>query len=125
MDRIIPCGGIDQGSSPCSPIIKNKIRMKIITKYYDLDGRLKVLKNKEVLKNGEADSLIRFKKLNGKELPCCDFKGKCTNWAFAEVFPSMMKNGRKKGWSYLCKKHYYSEQKRLKWKLPACLKVEW
>jgi len=94
--------------------------MKIITKYYDKQGKLRILKNKKV------DSTIRFKILkNGREFPCCDFKGKCTNIAYAEVYPFAIKNSKKKGWSYLCRKHYSEEQKRLKWKLPACLKVEW
>ena len=26
---------------------------------------------------------------------------------------------------YLCKKHYYQGEKRYKWKLPVCFKVEW
>jgi len=26
-----------------------------------------------------------------------------------------------KGWSYLCRKHYYQEEKRFKWKLPAAI----
>ena len=69
-------------------------------------------------KPGE-DSKIRFKLLkNGKSWPCCDFKGKCTNKAYVEVYPFILKNS-KKGWSYLCRKHYYLEQKRLKWKLPV------
>ena len=97
-------------------------KMKIIKKYYNAQGKLRILKNK----NKKVDSTIRFKILkNGKEFPCCDFKGKCTNIAYAEVYPFAMKNSKKKGWSYLCKKHYSEEQKRLKWKLPACLKVEW
>lgn len=96
--------------------------MKIITKYYDKNLKLKTLKDKT--KNNF--SLIRFKVLkNGKEFPCCDFDGKCTNIAYAEVFPGMLKQHKKKGWSYLCRKHYYQEEKRYKWKLPACLKVEW
>lgn len=96
--------------------------MKIIEKYYDKNLKLRPLKNK----NKKIDSTIRFKKLRkGKMFPCCDFKGKCTNIAYAEVYPSFMKNSKKKGWSYLCRKHYLQEQKRLKWKLPASLKVEW
>lgn len=96
------------------------IEMKIITKYYNKQGKLKILKN-----NNKSDSIIRFKRLkNRRVFPCCDFKGKCTNIAYAEVYPFAMKNSKKKGWSYLCKKHYFEEQKRLKWKLPACLKVE-
>ena len=98
--------------------------MKIITRYSDKQEKLRALKdtNKKV----ESTSTIRFKKLkNGKEFPCCDFKENCTNIAYAEVYPMAMKNSKKKGWSYLCRKHYFEEQKRLKWKLPACLKVEW
>ncbi|MAH51716.1 hypothetical protein CMI37_38220 [Candidatus Pacearchaeota archaeon] len=96
--------------------------MKIIKKYYDKQGKLRILKDK----NNQINSIIRFKVLrNGKEFPCCDFEGRCTNIAYAEVYPCVMKKGKKKGWSYLCRKHYFEEQKRLKWKLPACLKVEW
>ena len=96
--------------------------MKIIVKYYDKFGKLKILKDK----NKEVSSIIRFKRLkNGKELPCCDYRGECTNIAYAEVYPMAKKNSKKKGWSYLCRKHYFSEEKRLKWRLPACLKVEW
>ncbi|MEK6917605.1 MAG: hypothetical protein AABW51_01535 [Nanoarchaeota archaeon] len=96
--------------------------MKIITKYYDKGGKLKILKN---IGSNNVNSTIRFKILkNKREFPCCDFQGKCTNKACAEVYPSLMKNSNK-GWSYLCKKHYYQEQKRLKWKLPSCLNVEW
>jgi len=86
--------------------------MEIIKKYYDLQGKLRILKNT----NKKVESIIRFKKLKN---------GKCTNIAYAEVYPIAMKNSKKKGWSYLCRKHYFDEQKRLKWKLPACLKVEW
>ena len=96
--------------------------MKIITKYYNKQGKLRILKNN----SKDVDSTIRFKVLkNGKKFPCCDFKGDCTNIAYAEVYPCAMKNSKKKGWNYLCRKHYFEEQKRLKWKLPACLKVEW
>lgn len=96
--------------------------MKIITKCYDKNLKLKILK--EGVKPNYA--AIRFTRLsNEKEFPCCDFKGICTNKAYAEVFPGMMKNSKKRGWNYLCRKHYYSEEKRLKWKLPACLTVQW
>lgn len=96
--------------------------MKIITKYYDGQGKLKNLKDK----NNKRSSTIKFKVLrNGKEFPCCDFHGECTNIAYAEVFPFLAKNGKRKGWSYLCRRHYLEEQKRFKWKFPACLKVEW
>ena len=77
-------------------------------------------------KNKNVGSTIRFKIVkNKREFPLCDFEGKCPNFAYAEVYPIAMKNRKKKGWSYLCKKHYLEEQRRLNWKLPACLKVEW
>lgn len=94
--------------------------MKIITKYYDRNGKLKILKGN----NDKPSNTIRFKLLrNGKEFPCCDFEGKCTNKAYAEVYPKLM--NKKGGWSYLCKKHYKQEQKRLNQKLPACFSIEW
>ena len=96
--------------------------MKIITKYYDEKSKLRILTNKKK----PAVAIIRFKVMkNKKEFPCCDFQGKCSNFAYAEVYPCAMKDNKKKGWSYLCKKHYSQEQKRLNWKLPACFKVEW
>jgi hypothetical protein len=94
--------------------------MKIITKYYDENGALKILKNNR----GNGRSVIRFKIFGGKERPCCDFQGKCTNFAYVEVFPSLI-DKKKAGWCYLCRKHYSLEQKRLKGKLPACFSVEW
>jgi hypothetical protein len=98
--------------------------MKIVTKYYNEKGKLSVLKDKDNAKNNL--STIRFKVLkDGKEFPCCDYQGKCTNLAYAEVYLFLMKNNKKKGWSCLCRKHYLQEQKRLKGKLPSCLKVEW
>ncbi len=58
----------------------------IITKYYDKNGKLRTLKLKSKIRKNI--SFIRFKILdNGKEWPCCDFKGKCTNKAYAEVYP--------------------------------------
>ena len=93
--------------------------MRIIQKYYDNSWRLK-----KIDKNRENEPIFRFKVLKDKkEFPCCDFKGTCTNKAHAEVFPGMLKKG--KGWCYLCRKHYYQEQKRLNYKLPACFEVEW
>jgi len=68
---------------------------------------------------------IRFKIINKKKFPCCDFHGTCKNKAYAEVYPMFIKGKDKKGWSYLCKKHYCQEQKRYNGKLPACLRVEW
>ncbi|MEK6913164.1 MAG: hypothetical protein AABW47_00645 [Nanoarchaeota archaeon] len=95
--------------------------MKIITKYYDKNSKLKVLNEGGMT----SATTLRFKKLtNKREVPCCDFQGQCTNNAYAEVYPFLGKKRKNKGWSYLCKKHYYEEQKRLNWKLSACLKVE-
>lgn len=96
--------------------------MKIIAKYYDSNGKLRILKNKS--KN--TKSIMRFKiPKNKKEFPCCDFEGKCTNKAYAEVYPFLLRKTKNKGWSYLCKRHYTEEQKRLKWKMPACLSIEY
>jgi len=51
----------------------------------------------------------------------CDYKGACKNNAFREVYPSLLGGKYKnRGWSYLCKKHYYKEQKRFKGKLANC-----
>ncbi len=91
----------------------------IIEKYYDSNGKLR-----KVDKRRKSEPILRMKILKDKtEFPCCDFHGICTNKAYAEVFPMVLK--KDKGWSYLCKKHYYREEKRLKWKLPACLTVQW
>jgi len=49
----------------------------------------------------------------GKIMEICDFEGKCKNKAFREVYPMLFKGKYKnRGWSYLCKKHFYEEQKR-------------
>lgn len=95
----------------------------IIIKYYDSQGKLKILRNS---KNENNKTTIRFKVFeNGREFPCCDFEGECTNKAYVEVYPFLIKHNKKKGWSYLCKKHFEWEQKRFKGKLPYCLSVEW
>jgi len=94
--------------------------MRIIKKYY----HKKNWKLRRLDKNRTNEPIFRFKILrDGKEFPCCDFKGLCTNKAYAEVFPMLNKNTN--GWSYLCRKHYTEEQKRLHNNLPACLTVEW
>jgi len=62
---------------------------------------------------------MRYKIVLGKKKPLCDYKGNCKNLAYKEVYPSLI-NKSKKGWSYLCKKHFKQEQKRLKNKLPYC-----
>jgi len=64
---------------------------------------------------------IRYKILNKKKVPLCDYEGNCKNKAYREVYPSLMKGKNKhKGWSYLCKKHFKQEQKKFKEKLPNC-----
>ena len=51
----------------------------------------------------------------------CDYEGKCKNKAYSEVYPKMLGGKHKeRGWSYLCRKHYYQEQKRYKGKLASC-----
>ena len=51
----------------------------------------------------------------------CDYEGKCKNKAFREVYPSLLGGKyKKRGLSYLCRKHYYQEQKRFKGKLANC-----
>ena len=45
----------------------------------------------------------------------CDFRGKFKNRAFREVYPGLLGRGCKnRGWSYLCRKHFYEEQRRFK-----------
>lgn len=49
----------------------------------------------------------------------CDYHGTCKNKAYKEVYRSLLEGKYKnKGWSYLCRKHFLSEQKRFKGKLP-------
>jgi hypothetical protein len=91
--------------------------MKITKKYYSK----KTWKLRNIDKYRTDEPIFRFKIFkDGKKFVCCDFKGFCTNKAYAEVFPR-----KRDVWYYLCKKHYYLEEKRLKWKLPACLSVDW
>lgn len=50
----------------------------------------------------------------------CDYDGKCKNKAYREVYPCLLGGKHKnRGWSYLCQKHYFQEQKRFKNKLPS------
>ncbi len=58
------------------------------------------------------------KMLNGKRVNVCDYQGVCTNKAYREVYPFMMKGHKKKGWSYLCRKHFEQEKRRFRGKLP-------
>ena len=64
---------------------------------------------------------IRYKMLNGKKIPLCDYEGKCKNKAYREVYPSLLGGKHKnRGWTYLCRKHFEQEQKKFKKKLPFC-----
>lgn len=69
---------------------------------------------------GEKRIAPMTKMLNGKRVNVCDYHGTCTNKAYMEVYPMMMKGRHNKGWSYLCRKHFEQEKKRLKGKLPYC-----
>ena len=66
------------------------------------------------------DASIRYKIVKGKKRPLCDYNGNCENLAFREVYPGLGKKRKYSGWSYLCKKHFKQEQKRLKGKLANC-----
>ncbi|MBI2629866.1 hypothetical protein HYW76_02080 [Candidatus Pacearchaeota archaeon] len=66
-------------------------------------------------------SIIRYRIIRHKRRALCDYMGKCKNFAYKEVYPGMLKGKYKnKGWSYLCKKHFYKEKKIFKGKLPYC-----
>ncbi|MEK6792671.1 MAG: hypothetical protein AABX96_04860 [Nanoarchaeota archaeon] len=58
-----------------------------------------------------------YKIINGKRVPICDYYGDCANKACREVYPILF---GKDGWSYLCRKHFEQEKKRLKDKLAYC-----
>ena len=49
----------------------------------------------------------------------CDYNGTCKNKAYREVYPKLRRY-KNRGWSYLCRRHYFQEQKRFKGKLPSC-----
>jgi hypothetical protein len=61
-----------------------------------------------------------YKLLNGKQVPVCDYHGTCTNKAYKEVYPYLGSKSNESGWSFLCRKHFEQERKRLKNKLPYC-----
>jgi len=65
-------------------------------------------------------STIRYRILKGKRKPLCDYPGNCKNLAFKEVYPDLGKKKSSAGWSYLCRKHFKQEIKRLKGKLVYC-----
>ena len=67
------------------------------------------------------DAMDAVTKKGKNRTPKCDYEGTCKNKAYREVYPCML--GRKhknRGWSYLCRKHFYQERKRSKNKLPYC-----
>jgi len=66
------------------------------------------------------DGSIRYKIVKGKKRPLCDYNRNCENLAFREVYSDLGKKRKYSGWSYLCKKHFKKEQKRLKGKLANC-----
>ncbi len=64
-------------------------------------------------------STIRYKIINKKRRPLCDYHGTCKNLAYREVYLFMMGGKHKnKGWNYLCRKHFQQELKKFKGKLP-------
>ena len=66
-------------------------------------------------------SNIKYKIVRNKKRPLCDYLGKCKNLAYKEVYPGMLGGKHKdRGWSYLCRKHFFQEKKMFKGKLPYC-----
>lgn len=64
-------------------------------------------------------STVRHKIIKHKKRPLCDYQGKCNNLAYKEVYPCLLGGKHKKrGWSYLCKKHFIKEKKKYRGKLP-------
>ena len=64
---------------------------------------------------------VRYKIINKKKVPLCDYEGTCKNKAYREVYPMLLRGKHKKrGWSYLCRKHFKQEQKKFKGKLACC-----
>ena len=63
---------------------------------------------------------IRYKIVNHKRKPHCDYNGNCKNLAFKEVYPNLGKEDEDHYWCYLCRKHFKQERKRLKGKLTYC-----
>jgi len=79
------------------------------------------MKRKEVILsiNMEKRKAPMTKMLNGRRVKLCDYYGTCTNMAYREVYQFLLKGKLKReGWSYLCRKHFGQEQKRLKKTLP-------
>lgn len=67
-----------------------------------------------------TDNSVRYKIVNGKRRPLCDYSGNCKNFAYREVYPGLGKNKKFSGWCYLCRKHFRQEMKKTKGKLVNC-----
>jgi len=53
------------------------------------------------------------------EIPKCDYHGKCENTAYFQVHPFLMGDKYEhKGWSYLCREHFFQEKKKFGNELP-------
>ena len=64
---------------------------------------------------------MKYEQSNRKRIITCDYHGNCKNKAYREVYPYFGKKKLKnKGWSYLCRKHFEQEKRRLKGKLVYC-----
>lgn len=64
---------------------------------------------------------VRYKIINGKINPLCDYHGRCKNIAYKEVYLFLMGEKYKdSGWSYLCRKHFEQEKRKFKGKLVYC-----
>ena len=49
----------------------------------------------------------------------CDYHGTCKNKPYKEVYLFLLGGEyESKGWNYLCRKHFFQEQKHFKGKLP-------
>ncbi|MBU3924255.1 MAG: hypothetical protein KJ592_05025 [Nanoarchaeota archaeon] len=68
---------------------------------------------------------IKYKRdKNGKRRPMCDYP-ECCNFAYVEIYPSMISKKYESSWFYMCKKHLKSETKvflkKCGEKLPYCM----
>lgn len=59
--------------------------------------------------------------MKSKNKEHCDYRGECKNKAHREVYQCMLAGAKEDvGWSYLCRKHFTHEVKKLRGKLPYC-----
>ncbi|MBU2576658.1 MAG: hypothetical protein KKF50_02965 [Nanoarchaeota archaeon] len=63
---------------------------------------------------------IKYKIINHKRRPLCDYSETCKNLAYREVYPNLGEEDKEHYWCYLCKKHFLQEKNRLKGKLVYC-----